>query len=102
MPLFDKKKKPIGNDDINSRQAVLWMHPSAILPFMTSQRWVITEGALPFDIQFHHVFFDNQKQIFGVVCISKSFDRLYVGQALPELPQVSFRFYDPVKDGIIE
>lgn len=96
------KRPKIGHDDITSRQAVLWMHPTALLPFMTSQRWVVTENHLPEDIQFHYVFWEPQRQIFGIVCMSKEFKPVMVGKALPELEQVSFRFWNPAKDGAIE
>ena len=89
-------------EDLNSRQAVLWMHPSAIIPLMTSARWVITDGYLPEDIQYHSVFWEAQRQIWGVVCTSKTFKPVLVGQKLPELPQVVFKFYKPGEDGIIE
>lgn len=94
-----KKGEP---SDLQSRQAILWMHPSALIPLMTSARWVITEGHLPVDTQYHHVFWDSGKQIWGVVCISKEFKVVKMAQQLPELPQVKFKFYAPGKDGIIE
>jgi hypothetical protein len=96
------KSPKVGHDDLSSRQAILWMHPTALMPFMTSQRWVITEHHLPEDVQFHHVFWDPTKQIFGIVCMSKEFKPVLIGKQPPELPQVSFRFYNPSKDGIIE
>lgn len=96
------RRKATSEADLQSRQAILWMHPSAILPFMTSQRWVILENHLPADVQFHHVFFDASRQVFGIVCISKDFKKILAGQAAPELPQIKFRYYNPDKDGAIE
>ena len=96
------RHKATSEEDLNSREAVLWMHPTAIVPFMTSQRWVINEGHLPEDVKYHSVFWEPTRNIWGVVCTSKEFKPVLVGQKMPELPQVTFRFYNPSKDGIIE
>lgn len=100
--MLGAKKKPSTQDDLNSRQAILWMHPSALLPLMTSQRWVVNVGHLPEDVQFHNVFWDTGRNIWGIVCTSKEFKPVLAGSKIPELPQVAFRYWNPAKDGIIE
>lgn len=100
MKLRRQKLSP--DEELSSRRAILWMHPSALLPFMTSARWVITQGHLPEDVKFHHTFLDPTRGIFAVVCTSSEFEPVLAGQAVPELPQVEFKFYNPEKDGIIE
>lgn len=88
--------------DIQSRRAMMWMHPQALFSFMTSQRWVINKGHLPQDAKFDHVFYDPIRMVWGVVLISKDFKSLRVGEPMPELPPIEFRWYNPGKDGIIE
>ena len=100
--LFKGKQKPSPDEDLSSRRAILWMHPSALLPLMTSQRWVILDGHLPEDVQFHHAFLDPHRNIFAIVCTSKEFKPVLAGQQPPELPPVKFKFYNPDEDGIIE
>lgn len=85
----------------NSRQALLWMHPTALVHFMTSKRWVIQEGHLPADIEFHHVYYDSNRQVFAIVCTSSEFKSLKMGDKIPELPPVSFKWWNP-KDGVPE
>ena len=97
--MLGRKNNP---EDANSRQAVLWMAPSALVPFMTSQRWVVHEGSLPADIKFHHVFWSPERQVWGIVCTSESFKIVKAAEKIPELPPVSFRFWNPEKDGVIE
>lgn len=87
------KKKGSGEMDL-SRQALIWLHPEALLRFMTSKRWVIQEGHLPEDTKFHHVYYDQQKQVFALVVISNDFKQLKVGQPIPELPPMSFRWWN--------
>ncbi len=89
-------------DDLKSRRAILWMHPQAIITFMTSQRWVVNKGHLPEDAQFDHVFWDAGRMVWGLVIISKEFKSLKVGEQMPELPPMEFRWYNPAKDGVIE
>ena len=96
------RKKKISDIDLMSRQAILWMHPTALLPLMTSQRWVVNEGHLPEDVQFHSVFWDANRQVWGVICLSETFKQAIVGQPLPELEPVAFRYWNPSKDGAIE
>lgn len=98
--MFNSKKA--APKDLVGRQALLWMHPTALVQFMTSSRWVVTEGHLPEDVQFHHVFWDPQRSVWGLVCLSKDFRLLKVGEKMPELTPLSFRWYNPDKDGIIE
>lgn len=83
-----------------SRQALLWMHPEALVHFMTSSRWVIMEGSLPEDVQFHHVYYDSNRQVFGIVVTSKTFKPLKMGQQIPELPPIQFKWWKP-EDGEI-
>jgi hypothetical protein len=83
----------------SSRQALLWMHPSALVHFMTSKRWVIQEGHLPEDVQFHHVYYDSSRQVFAIVCTSNEFKSLKLGAKIPELPPISFKWWNP-KDGV--
>lgn len=94
-----KFKKDDG--DLLSRQAVMFMHPQVLLQFMTSAQWVIVENNLPKDIKFHHVYFDQQAQVFGLVCMSKEFKSLKLGAKLPEITPVKFRYWNPA-DGAIE
>lgn len=91
MSIFSKDKS--GTID-QSRQALMWMHPEALVRFMTSKRWVINEGHLPEDTQFHHCYYDQQRQVFAVVMISNSFKQVKLGQPLPELDPVSFRWWN--------
>ncbi len=91
MGIFKKEEK--GTID-PSRKAVLWMHPDALLKFMTSNRWVITEGHLPEDTQFHHVYYDSRRMVFGLVCSSNNFKEVKLGEELPELPPVTFRWWN--------
>lgn len=97
--MFSKKDTP---QSLQSRQALLWLHPTSLVTFMTSSRWVITEGSLPEDIAYSHVYWDPARQLWGIVCMSKEFKELKLGEPLPELPPVKFRYYNPGKDGIIE
>jgi hypothetical protein len=97
--MFGKEKSA---ESLMSRQAILWMHPTSLLRFMTSKRWVILEGALPPDVQFHHVYWDAQRQVWAVICTSMEFKEVKLGQPLPEIPPVSFRFWNPKKDGELE
>lgn len=98
MGIFDKKKDE--NTDM-SRQALIWMHPEALLRFMTSKRWVIQENTLPEDAKFHHSFFDPQRQVFGIVVSSKEFKQVKLGEPLPELDPITFRFWNS-SDGEIK
>ena len=84
-----------------SKQAVIWLHPQALVAFMTSQRWVIKEGQLPEDVQYHHVYFDQERNVFGLVVLSNSFKSLKVGEKRPELPPITFKWWNP-KDGEIK
>lgn len=95
-----KKIKVKGNND--SRQAILWMHPTALVKFMTSGRWVINKGSLPDDVEYSHVYWDPNRQVWALVLKSSEFKELKMGDQLPELPPVEFRFYEPSKDGIVE
>lgn len=88
--------------DLQSRRAILWMHPTSMLKFMTSQRWIINSGHLPEDVTFHSVFWDTNRMVWGIVCQSKEFKTLKLGQPMPELPPVEFRYWSPEKDGLIE
>lgn len=97
MSIFKKKTE---QNDV-SRQALIWIHPEALVHFMTSSRFVINEGHLPEDTQFHHVYYDQQRQVFALVVISKEFKQLKVGQPIPELKPISFRWWNS-KDGIVE
>ena len=97
MSLF--KKKPEQNNV--SRQALIWMHPEALVRFMTSGRWVIQEGHLPEDAQFHHAYYDQQRQVFAVVVTSSEFKQLKVGQSIPELKPITFKWWNH-GDGIVE
>lgn len=92
------RSKDIHKTPDMSRQALLWMHPEAMVRFMTSKRWVIQEGHLPEDTQFHHVYYDSNRQVFAMVLTSKEFKSLKLGEKIPELPPVSFRWWNP-KDG---
>ena len=96
------KKKVDPQVDLQSRRAILWMDPTAILPLMTSHRWVIVEGTLPEDVTFHSVFWDQNRLVFGIICQSKTFDSLKLAEEMPHLPPVSFRYYDGKKDGVIK
>ncbi len=95
MKLFNKNQE--GAID-QSRQAVAWMHPEALVRFMTSRRWVINEGSLPEDAVIHHCYYDQQRQVFGVVLISSTFKQVKIGDSLPELPPITFRWWN-AKDG---
>jgi len=95
------RSKDIHKTPDMSRQALLWMHPEAMVRFMTSKRWVIQEGHLPEDAQFHHVYYDSNRQVFAMVLTSKEFKSLKLGEKIPELPPVSFRWWNP-KDGVPE
>jgi hypothetical protein len=95
------RSKDIHKTPDMSRQALLWMHPEAMVRFMTSKRWVIQEGHLPEDAQFHHVYYDSSRQVFAMVLTSKDFKSLKLGEKIPELPPVSFRWWNP-KDGVPE
>lgn len=96
--MFGKRKQKDVAADLNSRRAVLWMHPEAIVHFMVSDRWVINEGHFPEDVQFHSVFWDPKRMVWGVVLISKEFKPVKVGEDMPELPPVKFRWYNAKKD----
>lgn len=95
------RSKDIHKTPDMSRQALLWMHPEAMVRFMTSKRWVIQEGHLPEDTQFHHVYYDSNRQVFAMVLTSKDFKSLKLGEKIPELPPISFRWWKP-EDGIVE
>lgn len=97
--MIGRKKKQEGPE--TSRQKLLWMHPEALVRFMTSSRWAIQEGALPEDARFHHVYFDQNRQVFAIVVTSNTFEPVLAGQPIPELPQISFRWWQP-KDGVVE
>lgn len=97
--MFGKKSED-GNMDM-SRQAMIWMHPEALVHFMTSSRFVINEGHLPEDVQFHHVYYDQNRQVFALVVISKEFKQVKLGSPIPELKPVSFRWWNNT-DGIVE
>lgn len=99
MKLFNEKRPPAQVDP--SRQALIWMHPEALIRFMTSQRWVINSGHLPEDTQFHHVYYDAQRQVFAIVVISNSFKELKVGHPIPELKPINFKWWQH-SDGIVE
>lgn len=86
--------------DMESRKAILWMHPQTVLNLMTANRWVVTENHLPADVKYHHVFFDPTRQIWGVVVQSSTFKSLKLGEQMPELPQVVFKGWTP-EDGAI-
>lgn len=100
--MFNKSKLISPANDLESRRAILWMHPTALIHLMTSRRWVVLEGNLPEDVQFHHVFLDPSREVFGIVCLSQEFDQVLLGAALPELPQMKFKYWNPEKDGAIE
>ena len=87
--------------DLNSRRAVLWVHPQAILAFMTSERWVIVNGHLPSDVTYHSVFWDPMRNVWGVVCQSQSFKPVKLNQEMPVLPPVEFKNYNAGRDGVI-
>ncbi len=91
--MIGKKKQPASLDQ--SRQALIWLHPQALFAFMTSKRWVVNDGHLPPDVQLHHVYYDPQRQVFAVVLLSKEFKSLKMGEPLPELPPISFRYWNP-------
>lgn len=95
------RSKDIAKTPDMSRQALLWMHPEAMVRFMTSQRWVIQEGHLPADTQFHHVYYDSNRQVFAIVLTSNTFKSLKLGEKIPELPPVTFRWWNS-KDGVVE
>lgn len=86
------KKKPAQIDP--SRQALIWMHPEALVRFMTSKRWVINQGHLPEDAQFHHAYYDQNRQVFAVVVTSSTFKELKVGQPIPELEPIEFKWWN--------
>lgn len=86
------KKKPAAVDP--SRQALIWMHPEALVRFMTSKRWVINQGHLPEDAAFHHAYYDQQRQVFAVVVTSNSFKQLKVAQPIPELEPIEFKWWN--------
>ncbi len=90
------------NKNLDGRFAVLYLAPQTLVAFMSSQRWVITKGYLPDDVVFHHVYYLPERQLWGAVCQSAEFKQVLRGAPLPELPPVEFRYYNPVKDGIIE
>lgn len=98
MSILGKKKRE--NND-NSRQALIWMHPEALVHFMTSRRWVIQEGHLPADTKFHHVYYDQNRQVFAIVVISSEFKQVKMGDPLPELPPITFKWWN-TEDGAIE
>lgn len=85
--------------DKRCRQKLLWMHPQALIQFMKSLRWVITDGHLPQDAEFHHVYWDPSRQVWAVVVTSETFPPVLAGHQIPELPQVTFRHFDPSVDG---
>lgn len=91
--MIGKKKLKSQNPDM-SRQALLWLHPEALFRFMTSKRWVVQEGHLPEDVQFHHVFYDSRRQVFAVVVTSSTFKSLKLGEEIPELPPITFRWWN--------
>lgn len=94
------KSKTSPPADIRARRALLWMHPEAVVRFMTANRWVINKGHLPDDAQFDNVFWDPMRNVWGLVVLSKDYKPLKVGEPLPELPPVEFRWHNPVKDGL--
>lgn len=98
MSILGKNKRS-ANPDM-SRQALIWMHPEALMHFMTSKRWVIQEGHLPEDVAFHHVYYDQNRQVFALVVTSKTFKEVKLGQPLPELPPITFKWWNP-SDGEI-
>ena len=100
MSILGKKKLTPQNPDM-SRQALLWMHPEALIRFMTSKRWVIQDGYLPEDAQFHHVYFDNNRQVFAIIVTSQDFKSLKLGDPIPELPPVTFKWWNH-EDGAVE
>lgn len=93
------RKKDINKTPDNSRQALIWMHPEALVHFMTSKRWVIQDGYLPADAQFHHVYYDSNRQVFAIVVTSNDFKSLKMGAKIPELPPITFKWWNP-KDGV--
>jgi hypothetical protein len=97
--MLRRRKK---DSDLDSRLAILWMHPEAILRFMTSFRWVVQKGQLPEDVKFQSVYWDPERNVWAVVCKSKDFKSLKMGEPIPELPPVAFRWYNPDKDGPIQ
>lgn len=98
--MIGKKKVKSANPDM-SRQALIWLHPEALLKFMTSSRWVIQEGYLPEDVAFHHVYYDQNRQVFALVCTSSEFKEVKLGDPLPELPPITFKWWNP-ENGAIE
>lgn len=98
MGIFGKKD---GTPIDVSRQSLIWVHPEALTKFMTSSRWVITEGHLPEDVAFHHVYYDQQRQVFAMVLLSSTFKQLKVGEPLPELPPIKFKWWNE-GDGAVE
>ena len=100
--MLGKGKTDSAPADIQSRRAMIWMHPQSLVAFMVSQRWVITKNHLPPDAKFDHVFYDPQRMVWGLVVISREFKPLKVGEPMPELKPIEFRWYNPAKDGVIE
>lgn len=96
MNLFNKKNLAISKA---ARQKVLWLHPTALTAFMKSLRWVIVDNHLPEDAEFHHVFWSPERQVWGCVITSMDFEPLYVGQQIPELPPIKYKFFDPAIHG---
>lgn len=95
-----RKKKTA--ESLDSRLALLWMHPNALMMFMTSFRWVINKGQLPADVQFQSVYWDPARNVWAILCKSKDFKELKMGEKIPELPPIEFRWYNPDKDGPIQ
>ena len=95
------RNKDINKTPDNSRQALIWMHPEALVRFMTSHRWVIQAGHLPEDTQFHHVYYDSNRQVFAIVVTSKDFKSLKMGDKIPELPPITFKWWN-AGDGAVE
>lgn len=100
MSIIGRKKDMVKTPDM-SRQALLWMHPEALVHFMTSRRCVIQEGHLPDDVKFHHVYYDSNRQVFAMVLTSNTFRSLKLGEKIPELPPVTFKWWNS-DDGAIE
>jgi len=97
--MFGKHKEKIAEPTLQSRQKVMWLHPTSLIAFMKSLRWVIVNNHLPADAAYHHMFWDPQRQVYGVVCVSSEWPPVFIGQTVPELPPVEFRFFDPAIDG---
>lgn len=93
------KREKVAEPTLQSRQRVLWIHPTSLVSFMKSLRWVIVNNHLPADAQFHHAFYDPNRQVYGIVCISADWSPVFAGDPIPELPPIEFKYFDPALHG---